>query len=42
MTDSPSKAVDGPGATLEQMIVPGSVVHTSGDAVSSEETFFFR
>ena len=40
MTDSPFKAVDGPGATLGQMIVPGAAVHTSGDAVGSDKTLF--
>ena len=41
ITDSPSKAVDGPGAILGQMIVPRVAVHTSvGNAVSSDHTLF--
>ena len=40
MSDSPSQAVGGPGTTHGQLVVPGAAVHTTGDADSSDGTFF--
>ena len=40
MSDSPSKAVGGPGTTHGQLVVPGAAVHTTGEADSSDGTLF--